>query len=211
VLSWAVVFTVGFAILSGVLFGFDTWVQFVQSFSNSTSGLLDNNWLSIAKVQPSMFINLRLAGIIDSVNYIILGVIGLVVAGATGWVWHHTDRIALKAATMCAGTLLVIPYFLQYDLMILSIPLVLLSYDYIEYGRRPIDFLLLLAFWMTPLLDWLLVRWTDVHICPFILMALILSVVMRVKRQFETEPAMNRIEGKVAEFSDDLYPQRETS
>lgn len=202
VLVWAIIFALGFAILSGVLFGFDAWVQFVQSFSNSTSGFLDENWLSNAGVQPSMFINMRLAGMNDTINYITLGVIGLLVTGITGWVWHRTDRIALKAVTMCTGTLLIIPYFLQYDLMILSIPLVLFSYDLIEYGSRPIDFLLLLFLWATPVLDGLFVIWTNVHICPFILMALIVDVVVRVKRQRKTACGESRIDEMPTQDSD---------
>ena len=211
VLVWAIIFTLGFAILSGVLFGFDTWVQFVQSFSNSTSGFLDENWLSNAGVQPSMFINMRLAGINDTVNYIILTVIGLLVTGATGWVWHRTDRISLKAVTMCTGTFLIIPYFLQYDLMILSIPLVLFSYDLIEYGSRPIDFLLLLVLWATPVLDGVFVIWMNVHICPFILMALMIDVVARVKLQRETVCGESRVGGMPAPNSDLGEPERRFS
>jgi len=117
----------------------------------------------------------------DSLNYIVLGVVGIVVAGATGWVWKHTERLALKAATLCAGTFLIIPYFLQYDLMILSIPLVLLAYDCMEHGSRPIDVFLLLIFWIAPLLDWMLYNATDNHILPFILIASLIWVIVRIK------------------------------
>jgi len=117
----------------------------------------------------------------DSINYIVLVVVGSVIAGATGWVWNHTERLALKAATLYVGTLLVIPYFLQYDLMILSIPLVLLAYDCMEYRSRPVDVLLLLIFWGSPLLDWILVNPTDIHILPFILMASFIWVIVRIK------------------------------
>lgn len=182
VLAWAVVFAVSFGMLSGVLFGFDTWVRFFQSFSTSATGLLDNIWQNLAKIQPTMFINLRIAGVNDSVNYVVLGVICITVSIATRWVWSHTDRIALKATTLCAGTLLVIPYFLQYDLMILSIPLVLLSYDCIEYGSCPTDIILLLLLWAIPALDLILIPLINVHICPFILVALIINAVSRTKK-----------------------------
>lgn len=182
VLTWAVVFSISFALLSGVVFGLDTWVQFSQTFSTSAKGLLDNTFFGLAGVQPSMFINLSLAGIKDSINYIVLGVTGIAVAGATGWVWKHTERIALKATTLCAGTFLIIPYFLQYDLMILSIPLVLLAYDCIEYGSRPADFLLLFVLWTIPILDLVSIRLANFHICPFILMTLIIWVIARIKR-----------------------------
>ena len=158
-----------------------------------------------------MFINMRLAGINDTVNYIILTVIGLLVTGATGWVWHRTDRISLKAVTMCTGTFLIIPYFLQYDLMILSIPLVLFSYDLIEYGSRPIDFLLLLVLWATPVLDGVFVIWMNVHICPFILMALMIDVVARVKLQRETVCGESRVGGMPAPNSDLGEPERRFS
>lgn len=182
VLAWAVVSSIIFALLSGIVFGLDTWVQFFQTFSTSAKGLLDNTWYGLAGVQPSMFINLCLAGIKDSINYIVLGVTGIAVASATGWVWKHTERIALKATTLCVGTFLIIPYFLQYDLMILSIPLVLLAYDCMEYGSRPVDFLMLFVLWAIPTLDLVSIRLATFHICPFILMALIIWVIARIKR-----------------------------
>jgi len=182
VLLWAIVFTLGGAIVSGFAFGFDSWVNFVQSLTNTTSGLLDQNWKALAVIQPSLFITLRLAGIKDSINYIILGVIGIIVTLAARWVWKHTDRLALKGTVLVLGTLLVIPYFLQYDMMILSIPLTLLIYDYIEYGCNPVESAFLLLLWVLPILDWTLVIPTHVHVCPFILMALMGIVMLRIKR-----------------------------
>ncbi len=192
-LGWTIVFSVLSVALSGAIFGFDTWINFLQSLSNSATGILDSNWKQLAEIQPSFFINLRLAGLKDGLNYAILGVTGIIVTLAARWVFSHTKRMALRGAVLVLGTFLIIPYFLQYDLMILSIPLILLIYDCMLYGCRPIEIALLGLLWAIPFLDWTLVRLIYVHVCPFILMVTLAMTVDRVKR---TGQAGDRIEAK---------------
>ena len=77
-------------------------------------------------------------------------------------------------------------------MMILSIPLTLLIYDYIEYGCNPVESAFLLLLWILPILDWTLVIPTHVHVCPFILMALMGIVILRIKRPARVGIALDK-------------------
>ena len=190
-LGWAIVFSVLSVALSGAIFGVDTWVNFLQSLSNSSTELLESNWFKFAEILPSFFVDLRLAGLKDGLSYAFIGVIGITVTLAARWVFMHTNRITLKGAVLVLGTFLVMPYFVQYDLMLLSIPLILLIYDCMLYGCRPIEVAVLALLWTIPFLDWTLVMLTYVHVCPFLLMLTLVMVVDRVRRANQTGKIMD--------------------
>ena len=181
-LGWAIVFSVLSVALSGAIFGFDTWVNFLQSLSNSSTEILESNWFKFAEILPSLLVTLRLAGLNSGLSYAVIGVVGVIVTLAARWIFMHTNRITLKGAVLVLGTFLVMPYFVQYDLMLLSIPLILLIYDCMLYGCRPIEVVILALLWTIPFLDWTLVMRVYVHVCPFILIATLVMVVDRVKR-----------------------------
>ena len=68
------------------------------------------------------------------------------------WLWRSAAPFALKAAALLIGTLLVTPYSLDYDLMLLAPAIALLAADGLTRGFMPWEKTLLAALWIMPLL-----------------------------------------------------------
>jgi hypothetical protein len=179
VLLWTAVFSLIFILLSCAAFGFETWVEFAASFLNSPLG---DDWVNINSVQPSFYSFLRLLGLSGPVVNVLAG---LVIAAATYtvWrIWRITDNFALKGAAMVIAIFLVVPYYLQYDLSVLLIPFVLLSYDLFERGSKKYEIILVLMLWAMPLISWMIVSYTAVQICPIVLTAALTMTFLRAER-----------------------------
>lgn len=183
VLAWTTFFAAFSAMSSGVIFGFETWIRFINSFFYSSNALLATNWKSLSAIQPSFLTAFRLLGMSNFFSYLLLAIIGVTVIFAAWWVWRITERLPLKGTVLVLGILLTMPYYMQYDLMILSIPLVLLAYDCLEYGYCKYEIAILTILWIMPLINWPLVFFTKVQICPFILFAVLLMTLNRVVQE----------------------------
>jgi len=184
VLIWSGIFALANIIISAIIFGITIWYNFLDTFLSSMNSQLYIMWEEISAVQPTIYSFLRILGVEDLIIQIILGIIAIIVTIVSAWVWRKTDRLALKGTVMVLGILLTMPYYMQYDLMILSIPLILLFYDFMEHGYRPYEIAILMSLWFMPLVNWPLVILTKIQICPFILFAVLAMAVIRTKKAF---------------------------
>jgi hypothetical protein len=50
------------------------------------------------------------------------------------WIWHHPVSMGLKGAALVTATLLVTPYVLDYDLILLALPIAWLSMEGLRTG-----------------------------------------------------------------------------
>jgi hypothetical protein len=183
VLGWTAVFASLTALLSGLLFGFDTWVAFFRSLSYSSSSLFASGGTTYAAIEPTVFTTFCTAGFSESTSYILQGIVCVLAAAVAGCVFRHSNRLALKGSVLVLGILLASPYFVQYDLMILAIPLVLLCYDFLENGYRPFELVLLGLLWVMPILNEPLLFVFRQHVCPFVLTAEMILVALRVRKE----------------------------
>ena len=182
-LSWTLLFSAISSMASGLIFGFDVWINFFHSFLNSSTALLETNWESMAAIQPTCYAAFRLAGLNSYLNYILLTSLGIAVVISTGVTWRKATRLSLRGSALVLGILLTAPYFIQYDLMILGIPLVLLTYDCLEYGFHRFEKVLLLILCTMPLINWPLASLTKIQICPYILIAVLVMTRKRSNLQ----------------------------
>jgi hypothetical protein len=74
---------------------------------------------------------------------------------------------------------------MQYDLTILAVPLVLLAYDYSQFGFRKNELLFTTLIWFLPVVSWPLMRFTAIQICPLVLVFQLIVIILRVKREKE--------------------------
>ena len=181
VLIWSGLFAIANIAISAMLFGFNPWYNFLNTFLSSTNALLNTMWIGTSAIQPTIYSFLRFLGVENLTIQFTLAIIAIIVTFVSAWVWRKTDRLTLRGAVMVLGIFLTMPYYLQYDLMILSIPLILLSYDCIQYGHRPYEIAIVTSLWFMPLISWPLVIFTKIQICPFIIFAVLAMVVLRVK------------------------------
>lgn len=183
VLTWSAVFTIVAAIMSAILFGMSTWYNFIDTLFNSSKTLLATGWEQISAIQPSLYSVFRILGLENRSAIILIGIIAVIITIISTWVWRKTDRSTLKGTVLVLGIFLAMPYYMQYDLMILSIPLILLTYDCLQYGFRSYEIAILALLWFMPLVNWPLVSLTAVQICPFVLFAALTMTFLRVRNK----------------------------
>jgi len=194
VLFWSIFFSLITALASGIIFGYSIWINFFNNFFHSSSTLLSSVWETTAGIQPTLYSALRFFGVAGYTLKITLFFIFIAIMISSLWVWKKTDRLSIKGSILILGTFLTMPYYAQYDLMLLSIPFILLSYDFLEYGNRPYEIAVLGALWLMPMINWPLVILTRVQICPFVLMTVLAMVIIRVKKSNVNEKIYNNCE-----------------
>lgn len=182
-LFWSIIFGLATVVTSAVAFGLDVWKAFFNNFFNVVPTLLTTVWEKTTNIQPTLYTALRLFKLNDLLTKIILALAFILVASTAAWIWKNTNRITLKGSVMVLGTFTFMPYFIQYDLMVMSIAFVLMAYDFLEYGCRKHELIILVSLWVTVYVNMIVVNFTSVQICPFIVMANMLMIFLKVKRE----------------------------
>ena len=115
--------TVGLMIAASALaFGIDIWSAFFAHTSFTRAVVLESGAMAWEQKQ-SLFAALRALGSGVTVAYAFQAVLGLSVAVTTVWLWRLRIDFALKAAGLVTATLLVTPYMVDYDFVILGLAL----------------------------------------------------------------------------------------
>jgi hypothetical protein len=191
--KWKAVFAavcsaVAVSLVSLVLFGVEPWVQFIGSFFHASASLSGMEQLAIAAIQNSPYSALFNLWADSRISMAGQSVITISVILAVHWVWKHTNRLPLMGAMLVLGIPLSIPYFLQYDLAILALPLVLLVYDFFENGCSKTELVLTALLWLLPLFNWPVVIFTGVQLSPLVLIAVSVMILLRVRRENKNLP-----------------------
>lgn len=176
------------SLVSLAVFGADTWLHFMESLFGSTANLLATDRASIATIQLSPFNSLRILGVDAMTAIFAQAVVSIIASCAVLWVWKKSKNISLMGAMLVLGIPLAIPYFMQYDLIILAVPLILLVYDMIELGSTKLERAGMILLWLLPLINWPIVIMTRLQITPVVIISLAAMVVLRVKREESLYP-----------------------
>lgn len=178
-LKWSVIFGGLSVVVSLLLYGPKVWLAFLNHFFNVTPTLLTSIWEKTNAIQPTMNSALKLMGIDGLLLNIILVIIFILISWATKRIWEKTERMTLRGSAMVIGLFTFIPYFIQYDLMLLSIPFILLIYDLIVEGYKKTDILIMGVIWLMPLVNMSIVQITGLQISPFVCIGLFIYVYSR--------------------------------
>ena len=81
------------------------------------------------------------------------------------------------------GMPLIIPYFMQYDLVILGLALVLMIYDFSLKGYTKVEGVMAALLWLMPLINSPVVLFTHIQLCPVVLIAEMVMIIKRILRQ----------------------------
>ena len=184
-LFWAALFSLLTVLLSGLLLGFGLWLAFFRSLGASSQAALEGAWKSVAAIQPTVQTALRIWGVEGRLLTALVLLIGGVAFFSVLWIWRKSTRPALKGGAVVLGLFLASPYFLQYDLMLLGIPFLLLLKEFREKGGGKGEWLLLALLWITPLASWILVAYTHFQITPLVLGGTLGVLFLRVRREKE--------------------------
>ena len=193
VLGWSALFTGLTLLLSLAIYGSETWQAFFHQLFTTGTALFDANWWIIADIQPSLMMALRVMGINGVPLYVIITLVSIAATVVIARIFRNTNRVALRGSAMVLGIFVVIPYFIEYDLMLLSIPTILLIYDCMQEGAGKTDAAVIVVLWLMPMVNLILVSATRIQISPFVAMVLLIYVFLRAKRSGLCTPDSNRV------------------
>ena len=101
-------------------------------------------------------------------------------------VWRGSAAYETKAAALAAGTLLMSPFLLSYDLTLLGIPIVWLARQGMRRGFLPWEKLILTLAWLLPAVSEPIAGLTTLQIAPIV----IGLILWQIARRITTEVAM---------------------
>jgi alpha-1,2-mannosyltransferase len=190
----AVCTAIAFAAISLVMFGIGTWAAFLRSLPITTHQVLVNGEMGFGKMQ-SVFSGIRLLGFGSSPAYAVQTVAALMSAAFAVAVWRaHRVSFDIKAAALVAATLLVTPYVMDYDLVLLALPIAWMVRDGIRRGflswEKPILFI---TWWLPLFARWVALR-ASIPLTPLVITALLVCIARRAAF-FWREPEIGATRG----------------
>ena len=176
-LAAAAATTAAFVAVSILFLGFEPWIAFWHNLPLART-VFENGLVGWNKLM-SVYAALRLAGADVTVAYFLQALVALSTAVAVAWVWWRRPTLALRAAALVSGTLLVTPYLFNYDYALLAIPIALIGMDGYVRGWLRYERAVLAAAWAMPLIAVGIAGATSVQVGPICVAALFLVAVRR--------------------------------
>ncbi len=160
--------------------GTDGYAAFLHN-SALARATLDDGLVAPGKMQ-SWYAALRVWGAPVTLAYAVQGLAAAAVLGsACYWVVRHKPEPAAFAAVMVIATLQLSPFLLDYDLLLLAVPLGWLVTTGVRTGFRPWEKTVVLVAFVLPLVARSLADQVHLPLTPFVLLALYLVILRRVR------------------------------
>jgi hypothetical protein len=137
--------------LSLVTLGGGVWHAFADSMTFTQTVVLEQGDTGWEKIQ-SVFSAVRMWGAGVHLAYAVQSALALMLAASLAWLWHSDAAFELKAAGLATASLLVTPYVLDYDLVVLAVAIAFFARHGLNRGFRDFEISLLAAAWTVPLL-----------------------------------------------------------
>ena len=180
----AVVTVVLFVAVSLTLFGTQTWVSFFTSITFTRHVVLEQGGSGFEKLQ-SAFAAARLWRFGVKSSYAIQAAVSLLAAISAGWIWWRTRNFELHAAALVTATLLITPYMMDYDLVMLALPIAWLALEGRASEFLPWEKSLLVLAWMLPLFARTLAGKAMIPVAPLVMLLLLAAIVRRTELPVE--------------------------
>ena len=166
----------GLALLSTLLLGPDIWRAFLTTAPLARLAL-EANLVGYAKM-PSTFAAVRLIGAGVGVAYLIQAAVALGACAALLVHQKRSWRAPAEGPAMVAAALLASPFLLDYDLVLLAIPLAWLFDQALQTGFRPYEKSIMASAFVLPIVSRGLANATGIAIGPVVI-ALVFLLVLR--------------------------------
>jgi hypothetical protein len=173
------------SLLSYLMLGADVWHAFFGSFELTRTYILEQGATGWEKIQ-SPFSAMRMLGASIEIAYAVHFAIALCVTAAVLWIWRSPAGIPLKGAALATGTLLVTPYVLDYDLMLLALPLAWLTVEGLRTQFLDWEKITLFIVWLLPIIS-REIGALGLPIAPIVLGLLLVSI---LRRAVSTSPVV---------------------
>ncbi len=183
--------------LAWLAVGTDGYLAFVHNGALATA-TLDQGLVSPDKMQ-SAFAALRLLGAPSSVALCVQALVAVVVLGSAAWiVWRHKPEAGALCALTVTATLSFSPFLLDYDLMLLAIPLGWLATSALRDGFRPWEKTAILVVFVWPLFARAVAANLHLPLTPLLLLGFYATIIRRVAQPMRTPTSAARRHAAVA-------------
>lgn len=182
----AAVTAVAMSLASYLVLGADAWHAFFGSLELTRTYVLEQGPTGWEKLQ-SPFAAMRMLGASIETAYAVHGAISVCVAAIVLWIWRSPVGIALKGSALATGTVLVTPYVLDYDLMLLALPLAWLTVEGVRSQFLNYEKLTLFIAWLLPIISREIGGALHVPIAPVVLLVLLSFILRRARAGVVTE------------------------
>jgi len=132
------------------VWGWPVWQAFLDSIPLTLTNVFENGDTGFGKFN-SVFTWTRLWGGSLTLAYGLHVVVAVGVVTACVRIWRGDADLRLKGAALLVGALLLTPYVLDYDFIVLGMAVALIAAYGLECGFRPWDKTLLALAWLMPL------------------------------------------------------------
>jgi hypothetical protein len=183
-LGWSVGFAAALAVLTGLLFGFQTWIDFFST-SLYNAQQLGASWEATSWGIPTLSTALRTMGMSGwGLTLILLAVAAFAIYCCVR-VWKQTQSYSLRLMALVLCLFLSFPYVSLYDFAILGVPFTLLFFEAQKNPKRSFSPLLLCLLWGLPLVCLIIFFQFKLQLCPFVLMGYMIAIVQKANRDAE--------------------------
>lgn len=163
--------------LSAAVFGLDTWAAFLASLEPTRAVVIEQGATGWAKIQ-TVFSTVRLLGGGVGPAYAAQAATTVAAAATVVVVWRSRAPARMRAAALVAAIPLTSPYLMDYDLVILALPIALLAAEGRATGFLAWEKTVLAAAWLLPLLSRPLATMVPLQLAPMVV-AMLLAVIVR--------------------------------
>lgn len=180
-LGWSAAFAAAFAVLSGLIFGFQTWVDFFST-ALYNSQLLGSTWEATNWGIPTLSTALRVLGLKGWGLTLALTAVAAFAIYCCVRVWKQTQSYSLRLMALVLCLFLSFPYVSLYDFAILGVPFTLLFFESVKKAKPFFSPIALVLLWALPFFCVLIFMQFHIQICPFVLMGYMIAVVQKANQ-----------------------------
>ncbi|QOZ34964.1 glycosyltransferase family 87 protein [Bradyrhizobium sp. CCBAU 53421] len=157
-----------------LLFGSDIWSDF-QSILPMTKAILEEQMIGLGKMQ-SVFAAVRLLGGGIGLAYAAQAAVAIVAAALLWLIWRSEASLPLRAGAAATAMLLSTPFVLDYDFVLLALPIAALTNEGLKTGFQPFEKSALAAAWMLPAVARVAGMYCGVPLSPEIILLLLVLI-----------------------------------
>ncbi len=179
----AAVSVLGLIALSALVFGWQTWNDFLVLFTGATGSYEHGDVDLAAFITP--FGGARLIGIPVALSYGLQVLCTIGAAVVVGWVWRRHASLAVRAAALCAAVPVAVHVALMYDMLLGAFAIFFLVRAARAAGAfMPWEKTLLALVFITPMFSRLVGHIIPFPMGPVFQLVLLAVVVARARREF---------------------------
>jgi hypothetical protein len=145
----AACYALGIAV-AWAMFGSETFTAFLAN-TGAARAMLESGAVGWHKLQ-SVFAGIRMMGGGIAVSYVAQACVAMAATAVAMWIWRQPTSLPVKASAFVSATLLSTPFFYDYDLVLLALPIAWLGWEGHREGFHTWEKTILVLAWIWPLI-----------------------------------------------------------